>query len=132
MWAQIGNVLLGIWLMISTYVLHFDAAPYTTAHVVGPIVIAIGVLSCRDVTRTFRVLNLLPALWLMLAPWFLHYHPGVPLANEILTAIAITICAVIPGRVRQRTGRGWLSLLVLDPHDNTLNTLVKDAHEAVN
>lgn len=132
MWAQVFNVLLGVWLMISPYILHFDSAPYTTAHVVGPIVIVLGVVSCRSVTRIFRYLTLLPALWLMLAPWFLHFHPGVPLANEVLTAIAITICAVIPGRVRQRTGGGWLSLLTaLAPHDSTLDTLVKDAHEAL-
>lgn len=111
MWAQILNILLGVWLMISPYVLHLDGAPYTMAHVTGPVVIAVAVLSCREVTRIFRFLNLLPALWLMLSPWFLHFPPGVPLANQELTAIAITICAVIPGTLRQQTGGGWLSLL---------------------
>ena len=115
MWAQVCNVLLGVWLMVSPYVLHFDAAPYTTAHVTGPIVITVGVLACREVTRIFRLLNLLPALWLALAPWFLHFHPGVPLANEALVAIAIAICAAIPGRMRKRTGGGWLSLLAFAP-----------------
>ena len=117
MWAQVINVLLGVWLMVSPYVLHFDAAPYTVAHVTGPVVIAIAVLACRDVTRIFRLLNLAPALWLMLAPWFLHFQPGVPLANQVLTAIAITICAAIPGAARQQTGGGWLALLARTPSD---------------
>ena len=111
MWAQICTILLGVWLMISPYTLHFDAAPDTLAHVAGPIVIATGVASCRDVTRGFRYFNLLPAFWLVLAPWFLHIHPSVALVNEELTAVAIVVCAVIPSRVRQQTGGGWLSLL---------------------
>lgn len=132
MWAQLINVLLGVWLLISPYILHFDGAPYTTAHVTGPIVVALAVVSCREVTRIFRFLLLLPALWLMLAPWFLHFSAGVPLANEELVAIAMTICAVLPGSRRQRIGGGWLSLLTaLDPESTTLDTVARDAQKAL-
>lgn len=132
MWAQVFNVLLGVWLLISPYILHFGAAPYTVAHATGPVVIALAVVSCRDVTRTFRFMLLAPAVWLMLAPWFLHYGPGVPLANEELVAIALTICAVLPGSRQQRTGGGWLSLLtVFDPDSKTLGSVARDAHKAL-
>ncbi|HLZ24019.1 MAG TPA: SPW repeat protein [Ktedonobacterales bacterium] len=117
MLRRVCTVALGVWLMVSPYVLHFNGAPYTTAHVVGPVVIVIGVVSLRDVTRSFRFVGLLPVLWLMLAPWFLHVHSGVPLANEELVGIALTIQTVLPGRTRQRTGGGWLALLAVRfPH----------------
>lgn len=125
MWAQVCTVVLGIWLMVSPYILHCDAAPYTVAHVTGPVVIALGVVACREVTRIFRLLNLLPACWLALAPWFLHFPPGVALANQELVAIAIAICAAIPGRMRAQTGGGWRSLLTLEPTETR-----KGTHEA--
>jgi hypothetical protein len=112
MWAQLCNILLGVWLMVSPDLLHFDGAPRTMARAIGPIVIAIGVLALRDVTRPARLLNFLPSLWLLLSPWFLHDAAGVPLASQELTGMAIAVCAAIRGPVRQQTGGGWLALLL--------------------
>lgn len=106
-------VALGIWLMISPDILHFSGAPLTVARVTGPVVVLLGVVSIRDVTRIFQLALFVPSLWLLLAPWFLHYSPGIPLANEQLTGMAIAVLAAIPGSLRQTTGGGWIGLLVL-------------------
>ena len=110
--VQIGNVVLGVWLMVSPDILHLTGAPVTVARVTGPVVIFLGLLALRDVTRIFRFLLFVPSLWLLLAPWFLHYPPGVALANEQLTGMAIAVVAAFPGRVRQSTGGGWIALIV--------------------
>ena len=135
MWVQACNVLLGIWLIFSPAILHFDAtpnAPATMARAIAPIVILLGLVSLRDVTRIFRWLQFLPAAWLLLSPWFLHSSPGVPLANQELVGMAIVLVASIPGPITKRTGGGWLSLLTaLKPDDATLGRLTRDAKDAL-
>ncbi len=123
--AQAVNVALGIWLLVSPDVLGFDGAPRTINRTVGPLVILFGLLALREVTRIFRYVLFLPSLFLMLAPWFLHYPPGATLANDELVAIAIAVCAAIPGRMRQRTGGGWLGLLSPALPGETLRGLVQ-------
>lgn len=133
MWVQACNVILGIWLIFSPAILHFDSpssAPATMARTIAPIVIVLGIVSLRDVTRIFRWLQFLPATWLLLCPWFLHYSPGVPLANQALVGMAIAVVAAIPGPIHKRTGGGWLSLLtILEPENPTLDRLARDAKE---
>lgn len=135
MWVQACNVLLGIWLIFSPAILHFDGtpnAPATMARAIAPIVILLGLVSLRDVTRIFRWLQFLPAAWLLLCPWFLHYGPGVPLANQELVGMAIAVIAAIPGPIHKRTGGGWLSLLtVLAPDDPTVGTLAREAKDVL-
>lgn len=135
MWVQACNVVLGIWLLVSPAILHFDGAPNapaTMARAIAPIVILIGLVSLRDVTRIFRWLQFLPAAWLLLCPWFLHYAPGVPLANQELVGMAIAVIAAIPGPIHKRTGGGWLSLLtVLAPDDPAVGRLARDAKDAL-
>lgn len=135
MWIQACNILLGIWLIFSPAILHFDGtpnAPETMARTIAPIVIVLGLVSLRDVTRIFRWLQYLPATWLMLCPWFLHYAPGVPLANQELVGMAIAVIAAIPGHISKRTGGGWLSLLtVLQPENPALEGLAQDAKDVL-
>lgn len=135
MWVQACNVLLGIWLIFSPAILHFNDAPNapeTMARAIAPIVIWLGLVSLRDVTRIFRWLQFLPAAWLLLCPWFLHYAPGVPLANQELVAMAIVVVAAIPGPIHKRTGGGWLSLLTaLQPDNPTLERITRDAKDAL-
>lgn len=110
--ARIVTVALGLWLMASPPILHYAGTGADTIdRIVGPVVVMIGVLSLREVTRVARYALFLPALFLMLAPWFLRYPPNVELVNEELVAIAITVCAAVPGQLSQRTGGGWLGLL---------------------
>lgn len=110
--ARILTIAIGVWLMVSPPILHYAGTGADTIdRIVGPVVVLVGVLSLREVTRIARYLVFLPALFLMLAPWFLRYPPSVELANAELVAIALTVCAAIPGRLRQRIGGGWLRLL---------------------
>jgi hypothetical protein len=112
MGARVITIALGVWLMVAPPILRYPRTGADTIdRIVGPVVVLVGVLALREVTRIARYALFLPALFLMLAPWFLHYPANVELANAELTAIALTICAAIPGRLRQRTGGGWLGLL---------------------
>lgn len=110
--ARYLTIALGVWLMVSPPILRYSGTGADTINrVVGPLVVMLGVLSLREVTRVARYALFLPAFFLMLAPWFLRYPPNVELVNAELVAIGITICAAIPGRLRQRIAGGWLGLL---------------------
>lgn len=124
--ARILTIALGVWLMVSPPILHYSGTGADTIdRIVGPIVALVGVLSLREVTRIARYALFLPALFLMLAPWFLHYPPNAELVNAELVAIAITICAATPGRLRQRIGGGWLGLLSPELPGEQLRDLVE-------
>lgn len=124
--ARIVTIALGVWLMVSPPILHYNGTGADTINrIVGPIVVMIGVLSLREVTRVARYALFLPALFLMLAPWFLRYPPNIELVNAELMAIAITICAAIPGRLRQHIGGGWLGLLSPELPGEQLRELVE-------
>lgn len=114
--ARIVTIALGAWLMVSPEILHYAGTGADTVdRIVGPMVVVIGALALRAVTRTARYALFLPALFLMLAPWFLRYPPNAELVNAELVAIALTICAALPGQLRERTGGGWLGLLKRAP-----------------
>ena len=111
MWAQIVNVVLGIWLLMAPWILGYSGSTADTVdRVVGPIVLFFAILAIRQVTRTARFALLLPSLFLILSPWLLRYSAGAPVACSELVGMAIAILAVIPGRITKQTGGGWLAL----------------------
>lgn len=111
MWAQIGNAILGIWLLMAPWILGYSGSTADTIdRAVGPIVIFFSVLAIRDVTRVARFVLLLPSLFLIITPWILHYSAGAPVACNELAGMAIAVLAVIRGNVTKQTGGGWLAL----------------------
>jgi hypothetical protein len=113
MWFQLGNVALGIWLLLAPAGLPSTELGANVDRIAGPLIIWIGVLALRDVTRPFRVLNVLPGLFLIIAPWLVP-NTSALLAASILTGCATIALSIPGGRVRQRTGGGWRAVIQPD------------------
>jgi hypothetical protein len=110
MWSQAINVALGVWLIVGPYLIGYGGPARQVDHLAGPVVIFFAMLALRDVTRVFRLFNLICGLWVLLMVWILHYGGWqVVLTNEV-TGLAIMVFAVLGGFVTQRTGGGWLAL----------------------
>jgi hypothetical protein len=113
MWFQLGNIVLGFWLLLAPAVLPSTGPGATVDRIAGPLIIWIGVLALRDVTRPFRLLNVLSGLFLIIAPWLVPSTPAL-LTSSVLTGCAIIVLAIPRGRVRQRTDGGWRAIVQPD------------------
>jgi hypothetical protein len=106
MWFQIGNIALGIWLLVAPGVLPSTAPGAAIARIAGPIAIWFGVLALRSVTRPFRAVNVLTGMFLAIAPWLVP-NTGALVLTSVLVGWAIMVLSIPRGAVRQDTGGGW-------------------------
>ena len=110
MWARVATVLAGVWLMAAPFILGYAGPAATSDLVVGPTIAAVAIVAMSQATRPVRWLNLPIALWLLAAPWVLGYDPA-PLVNSTCAGLAVAGLTSVRGRVDQRFGGGWRSLV---------------------
>jgi hypothetical protein len=92
------NVLVGVWLIVSAFVL-----PHTTAVTINNLVFGIllaafsfWVLASAQVERGAAVLDILCAIWLIIAPFILAFRTPGPTWNSVICGlIALFASAVI-------------------------------------
>ncbi len=113
MWAQVPNLLLGIWLMIAPAVFGLDASLADSDRIVGLVTLAVALISSWEVTRPLRWINLASAAWLALAPLALGFVSAYPMAaiNDLGVAVLLLIFAFKKGKIIKRYGGGWAALL---------------------
>lgn len=111
---QIGAIVLGIWLLVAPAVLPSTASGADVDRIVGPVVIWLGVLSLRSVTRPCRVLNVLSGMFLTIAPWLVP-NTAPLILSSVLVGWAIIVLSIPRGIVHQRTGGGWWTIIRPDP-----------------
>lgn len=110
MWAQIGNVVLGVWMMFAPSVLgHTGSLLEKFDRGAGPWVASVSFVAAAQITRSARWLSIPAALVLVIAPWFLD-APGIAKANSVTVGLVMLALAPI-GRPDQRQyGNGWTTL----------------------
>lgn len=111
MWARVVMAILGLWMMVVPDVLKFEKNIADNAHVVGPLVLSLSIISLWECTRNVRLLNGPLALWLMAAPLIFQYDNDTAFMNDYLVAITIVLLLLIRPARRHRFAGGWLSLL---------------------
>lgn len=114
MWAQLGNALLGIWLMAAPAVLHYAGAASVNDRIVGPLAAACAIIALSEVTRPVRWVNVALGLWLIVAPW-IWGAPYRGAVNDVVVGLLLALCALVRGTHTQRVGGGWASLWQATP-----------------
>lgn len=107
MWSIIVAALLGIWLMAAPAVLDFSKKISDNAHIVGPLIATLSIISIWECTRNVRYANLLLALWLLAAPWILQYDNSTALWNDYIIAVLIILLSLVKTKRENRFGGGW-------------------------
>ena len=77
MWAQIINVILGVWLMAAPDVIGYTGPARTNDRIIGPLAVSCAVIALWEVTRPMRWGNLALGVWLLLVA-ILGIGVGVP------------------------------------------------------
>lgn len=110
MWARVLGVMLGVWLMVAPAVLDYAGPARVNDRIVGPLVVAFAFVAIWEVVRPLRWVNLALGLWLVVAPWALGYEL-VPTLNSTAVGLLLIPLSTVRGKVEQRFGGGWSSLL---------------------
>jgi hypothetical protein len=99
MWGRYIEILLGLWLIASPWLLpHREPAwRHTNEVVCGLAVIVFAIASFFRATRWAHLMNGAVALWLGLSTYFLEDRPGPPGAqNDITLAYLLLLMFLIP------------------------------------
>ncbi len=105
------NVLAGIWLIISPFVLAFWRTPAATWDniIVGIIVLILAAIRASNPARNPALswVNLILGIWIFISPFVLRYASfHAALRNDIILGIIVFICAIwslgATPRVRRR------------------------------
>lgn len=110
MWAQILNIVIGIWLMEAPHWLNYNGVAADVDHIVGPIVASFAIIALSGCTRAVGKYNIPLGAWLLLAPWILGYDRGICIANDSITGILIIVFSLFKRTTHQQYGGGWAVL----------------------
>ena len=67
MWPRLHNVLIGLWLMASPAIFHYGHSASVNNRVLGPVVLACGLIGLHEVARGLRWVNLVIGGWLLVS-----------------------------------------------------------------
>ena len=124
MWAQVINVIIGIWIMASPDILNFpDPTAVDNNHIVGPLIVTFAFTAIWEATRTVGKWNIPLGVWLIIAPWVLSFEDTTAIVSEMVAGALVTALAMVRGKVTQRFGGGWSSLFSKHPdHEKALKS----------
>jgi hypothetical protein len=105
-WTSWCNLILGIWLIISPWVIGFPTSAATGITLVVGIAVliaAIAALSSIDAVRGARWLNLVLGIWVIISPWVLRFATSNnATASNVVAGALVVIFAWIGLAMRRR------------------------------
>ena len=107
MWYQLAVILLGLWLMASPDVMGYEGPERLNNHIVGPLVVSMGIIALAETTRAARWVNVILGCWLVLAPVLLLYEPLHVGVRSAVLGMAIAGLSWLPAERRLSQGGGW-------------------------
>ncbi len=107
MWAQIINVLIGIWLMASPSILNYNDSAADSNHIVAPIIATIATVACWEATRGIGKLNILFGVWMLVAPLIIGYINPYHIINNMACGSVVILLATMRGKIKGHYGEGW-------------------------
>ncbi len=95
-WKDAGNLLLGLWLAISPWVLSYanEATPAWNAHVVGVIIAVAAVAALAAFQEWEEWVNILLGAWLVISPYVLGFSGlSAALWNQVIVGLLVAVLA---------------------------------------
>jgi hypothetical protein len=109
MWARIVNTFLGLLIMVSPSVLHFEKTAANNNYIVGPLVITVAVIAMWEFNQNARYFNVVTGGWLVIAPFILSFSTAA-LTTDLTIGLLVIVFSFVKVIVNKRYGGGWRSL----------------------
>ena len=95
-WQDWVNLVLGLWLVVSPWVLAFSShgAALWNALIVGAIFVVLSLLALSDAKPWEEWTELVVALWLLISPWVLGFSTlSAAMWNAVIVAVVVGVLA---------------------------------------
>ena len=92
-WQDWANLLLGLWMVVSTWIIGHDAgsASIVNYYVIGLAVAAFAIAALAAFRIWEEWANLVLGTWLLVSPWFLGFSASAIGLNNLVIAIFIIV-----------------------------------------
>src|SRR5687767_4552078 len=97
MWAAIVNIITGLWLMFSPYLLQLEKTASYNNYIIGPLVLTFAITAIWEVNRSARYLNMVAGAWLAVSPFILVIPSGEATWNSVISGVLITALSFVKG-----------------------------------
>lgn len=107
-WKDVANLVLGIWLVLSPWILAYAAEPTAAwnAYVLGVIIAVAAVAALIAFHEWEEWVNAVFGAWLIVSPWVLGFSAlTAAVGNQVVVGVlvgALAIWSVFTGRAHQR------------------------------
>lgn len=108
-WSLGLSMLIGVWLMLTPFVLGIEGGMASVNHMVGALVLTVTVTAVATVARAVRFLNVLLGVLLIFAPFFFDIGL-ISLVSSIVTGLALVALAIPRGPIETSYG-SWDRLI---------------------
>lgn len=101
------NFILGVWLVISPYILNYNGSAAKWNQTIFGIVILV-LAAARYLAPRFEMASWitgLSGLWMIIAPFILDYNGAVSYWNEVIVGIAVSLLAFWNTTIHAQPGR---------------------------
>lgn len=92
-----GNLALGVWLLVSTLIIHYPAIYLNAAlnsYMTGVAIVVFSACAMYIPRIWEEVLNVALGLWLIVSPWMLGFSSNMNLtANALIVGLAVVLLA---------------------------------------
>lgn len=109
MWAQILNMIIGIWLMAAPQVLDHGGVVADIDHIFGPVIASFAIIALSGSTRSVAYYNIPLGAWLVIAPLLLAYETDSARINDIVSGLLVVVFSFFRRNITQSYGGGWFS-----------------------
>ncbi len=109
-WNLGATAVLGGWIMASQSIFCSTGVLATINFIVGPLLIALSVISMAEVLRSLRLMNIILGVSLLLLPWAWPEPTYAANLNNLVVGCAVLVLSVRKGKIVERYG-DWERLI---------------------
>src|SRR5438552_17306235 len=96
-WKDAGNLMLGLWLIVSPWALSYAGAtrPAWNAHIVGIVIVVAAIAALTAFQQWEEWVNTALGAWLIVSPYLLGFSAlSYALWNQIIVGLAVAILGI--------------------------------------
>lgn len=118
MWAPLISVGIGIWLILSPALFHFDQTDAAAAaRIIGPVIVAASTLALWEVLAAARWISVAASFSLLTSPLWLPNESPSALVTNVIAGLFVLGLGLLSRRRKRRYGGGWSALRRSPPTD---------------
>lgn len=106
-WTLGAAMLIGVFLMLTRFVLGTSGAMANGDHVVGSLTLTVAIIATAEVARPLRFINVLFGIWLVAAPWVLDGATTISATVSVGLGLALVGFSLPRGRRSKEHYGGW-------------------------